>query len=519
MSDVVELRRPVAAVRWRGLSLSLCLSLAFAAATLGLHLATAGHYGYQRDELYFLACARHLAWGYVDQPPVIVLAARLTTMLLGTSLFALRLLPALAAAATVILTGRLAARLGGGLTAQGFAMLAVFFAPFYLAVGDWLTMNAFEPLFWLLTAYLVIEVLDEPQPWQWGALGATVALGVLTKYTVGFFALSLFVALLATPQRRILRSRGFWLAIALTLLLCAPNLWWQQSHGWPQIELLRGAVVSKDPHLSIIDFFLSQILMVHPLTFPLWVAGLVFFFRSAGGRYRLFTLSYLLLFCVYVTLHAKVYYLAPIYAILFAGGAVCLQDASNVRPMMRRAYAVSLVLVGLLILPQVVPLLPIPAFLAYQRVIDLRTVKEENHAPGRVPQQWADMLGWDGLVARIAADYAALPPAQRARAAIWTQNYGEAGAVDLLGRAYNLPFAISGHNNYYLWGTQGYDGSVVLAIGLPPALERAEFRRIRHLGVFTDPLLMPYQNNVAIDLCTQPIEPLARFWPRAKSYW
>jgi hypothetical protein len=225
-----------------------------------------------------------------------------------------------------------------------------------------------------------------------------------------------------------------------------------------------------------------------------------------------------LLFTAYVVLHAKVYYFAPVYAVLFAGGAVFAQDFLAQRALLRRSYAVTLVLVGLLILPQVVPVLPIPAFLTYQRLIDFRTVKEENHAPGRLPQQWADMFGWDGLVAHIAAAYEALPPDQRARAAVWTQNYGEAGAVDLLGRAYGLPQAISGHNNYYLWGTRGYDGSVVLAVGLSPALERAEFRRIRRLGAFSDPLLMPYQNNVAIDLCTQPIEPLARFWPQAKSY-
>lgn len=519
MSDVVELRRPVGAVGLDEISLSLRLSLAFAVGIFLLHVLAAGRYGYQRDELYFLACARHLAWGYVDQPPMIVLLARVAAALFGTSLYGLRLLPALAAALTVLLTGRLTRRLGGGITAQSLAMLAISVAPFFLAIGDWLTMNAFEPLFWVLTAFLIIEVLDRPRAWHWWALGVTVALGVLTKYTMGFFALSLCAGLLLTPQRRLLRRAGLWLAIAATLALCGPNLWWQQTHGWPQVELLRGAVVSKDPNLSAAGFFLSQILMVNPLTFPLWLAGLVFFFRAKRGRYRLFFWSYVLLFAAYVALHAKVYYFAPVYAVLFAGGATLAEKVLIAKPLLCRTYAVLLVLVGLIILPQVIPVLPIPDFLVYQRLIDLRTVKEENHASGRVPQQWADMLGWDELVARIAGAYDTLSPGDRTRAAIWTQNYGEAGAVDLLGHTYNLPPAISGHNNYYLWGTHGYDGSVVLAVGLSPSLEHAEFRSVRHLGTFTDPLLMPYQNNVAIDLCTQPIQPLARFWPQAKSYF
>ena len=310
-------------------SASARLAFFFGLGTFVLHIATAGQYGYQRDELYFLACARHLAWGYVDQPPMIAIVAK-AALFFGRSLYAIRLFPALAAALIVVSTGRLAARLGGGTIAQGFAMLAVVVAPFYLAVGNLLTMNAFEPFLWTLAAYLIVELFDRAsglenppklsarRAFLWIFLGAVTALGVLTKYTMGFFALSLCAAaLLSARTRRCLRCGGVALAIGVALLLTAPNLWWQYIHGWPQIQLLADAATRKNVDLGAMGFVLSQILMVNPLAFPLWAGGLFFFFRSHAGSYRLFFWSYVLLCVVYIGLRAKVYYLAPIYPLLF----------------------------------------------------------------------------------------------------------------------------------------------------------------------------------------------------------
>jgi hypothetical protein len=163
--------------------------------------------------------------------------------------------------------------------------------------------------------------------------------------------------------------------------------------------------------------------------------------------------------------------------------------------------------------------LPLPTFLRYQSLIDFRQIKEEDHTIGRVPQQYADMLGWDRMVLQVAEVYQSLPPQQRARAAVWTENYGEAAAVDLLGKKYGLPEAISGHNTYYLWGPRAYNGSVVIAVGLPPSLTHAEFGSVRRAGMFEDPYVMPYQNHVPIDVCTKPRMPLREFWPRVKAYY
>jgi 4-amino-4-deoxy-L-arabinose transferase-like glycosyltransferase len=494
------------------------------------HIAIAGGYGYQRDELYFITCARHLAWGYVDQPPIIAVIAGAATTLFGQSVYALRLFPALAAALIVFTTGITARRLGGGGTAQGFAMLAVAVAPFYLAVGNLLTLNAFEALFWLIDAYLIIEFLDKQADEKavlrrWIAFGVVTAMGVLTKYTMFFFAFSLYFGLLMTAGRDALRRAGPWVALLITLVLVSPNLWWQYSHGWPQLELLSSrlhkTVLTNIAGTGLIGFsplqILMQVMMVNPFSLPLWLAGLSFFFYEASGKRRLFFWSYAFLVVIFVLLRAKVYYIAPIYPLLFAGGA-CALERRLMRNPLRVSYALALFMSGMLILPNAVPVLPLHTFLAYQRFMDLRSLKEENLATGAVPQQYADTLGWDDLVAQIAFSYNTLPPAQRARTAIWTENYGEAAAVDLLGEKYALPKAISGHNSYYLWGPRGYDGSSVIAVGIPASLTRMEFRDVRRMATFTDPYVLPQQNNVLIALCMRPREPLAAFWPRVKIY-
>jgi Dolichyl-phosphate-mannose-protein mannosyltransferase len=496
------------------------LALLFGIGIFALHIATAGRYGYHRDELYFIACARHLAWGYVDQPPMIAVIARITCALFGKSLYALRVFPALAAALIVMTTGLLARRLGGGLTAQGFAMLAAAVAPFYLAVGNLLTMNAFEPLFWMVTAYILIDILDgRTDRHRWFTIGAVVAFGILTKYTMVFFALSLCAALFLSPERKILADKGFMAALAVATVLVAPNVLWQYTHAWPQFALLHDAMLHKDLELGPLAFGLQQALMVNPLTFPLWAAGLFFFLRGNGGRYRVFFWSYALLFVVYVALRAKVYYLAAIYPILFAGGACASEPWLMQGVTRRRAYAAALITVGAIILPQVIPVLSLPHFLAYQKMVDFRQIKGYKHEIGLLPEQYADMAGWERLTAQIASVYQALPPAQRTHTAIWTNNYGEAAAVDLLGERLGLPKAISGHNSYYLWGTHGYDGSSVITVGMPATLTHAEFGTVRRVSTFTDPYVLPNQSNLPIELCMHPKIPLAAFWPHAKAYW
>jgi len=484
-----------------------------------LHFAVAGGYGYQRDELYFISCARHLAWGYVDQPPLIAVVAKLALAFFGDSLYGIRLLPALAAAATVVVTGRIARRLGGGLFAQSIAMLGIALAPFYLATGNLLTMNAFEPLLWVGAAYLFLKASEDDRPLTWVALGAVSGLGLVNKYSMFFFLGSCVVAIVLSPERRSLLRPGFAVAVTIAAIFVAPTLLWQAEHGWPQLEVLRNAAAYKNVVVGPFAFYSQQILMMNPLAAPIWIAGLwSLLFASEGRRLRWYGYAYLLLSLTYLALGAKIYYLAPIYPVLFAAGAQLIESRVRPRRWLVVAYPALLLLGGLAIAPEAFPLLPLPQFLKYERILDFRGIKMEKHPEGRVPQHFADMLGWHQLVRTFAGVYDGLPPAEQRDAVILTRDYGQASAIDFFGPRYHLPNAISGHNNYYLYGTGGASGKVVLAIGLSQSLLRTEFRSVRPVAVYRDAYVLPDFNNLTIYLCTNPIEPLAAWWPATKHY-
>ncbi|MDQ2858784.1 MAG: glycosyltransferase family 39 protein [Candidatus Eremiobacteraeota bacterium] len=484
-----------------------------------MHIATAGSYGYQRDELYFLSCARHLAWGYVDQPPLIALIAKFASTVLGDSLYALRLLPALSAAAIVALTGRLTYRLGGGLAAQSIAMLGISLAPFYLAIGNLLTMNAFEPLLWLGAVYAFLEAAETDKLAAWTSLGAIAGLGLINKYSMFFFLGACIVAIAFTPSRRALLRPGFGLAVAIALAIVTPTLVWQARHGWPQLEVLRNAASGKNVTVGPAAFYLQQLLMMNPLAAPLWLAGLIGLLRArADSPLRWYAIAYAVLSVVYVVLGAKVYYLAPIYPVLFAAGARSLEPRLLAVRYATTAYAFILFASGLVIAPEAFPLLPLPAFLAYERVFDVRGIKMEKHPEGRVPQHFADQLGWQTLTATVATAYERLTPSERTGAVILTQDYGQASAIDFFGPKFNLPRAISGHNNYFLYGTHGASGNVVLSIGVGRARLRTEFRRIQRVATYHDDYVLPDFNDLPVYKCTSPIRPLAAWWPSQKRY-
>ncbi len=492
---------------------------AVAIATFVLHFARAGAYGYQRDELYFITCAQHLSFGYVDQPPLIALVTKFVLFAFGDSLYALRFLPALAAAATVVLTGHIARRFGGDVWAQGVAMLGIALSPFSLAIGNLLTMNAFEPLLWTATAYLFARAAQRNRTWLWVALGATAGLGLINKYSMFFFLAACIAGVALSPERRKLLRPGLLLAAAIALAIVMPTLVWQAMHGWPQLEVLRNAARSKNIDAGAAAFFAQQLLLMSPLAAPLWLAGLfALLFVPRFRSWRWYGSAYVVLAIAYAALQAKVYYLAPIYPALFAAGGAFVATHLERVGIARLGVPALLLAGGLAIAPAAYPLLPLRAYLSYERVLDLRGVKMEKHPEGLVPQHFADMLGWDTLVTSLAHAYGGLTPAQRREAVILTRDYGQASAVDVLGGAYGLPLAISGHNQYYLYGLRGATGNVVLAIGITRATLAREYAAVRQVGVYHDRYVLPDFNNLPIYVCTQPREPLAAFWPSLKRF-
>jgi len=404
---------------------------------LGLHLYSGRHYGYFVDELYYMACSDHLDWGYVDQPPLIALLTKIARLLLGDSLPAIRLLPALAGAGTVLLTGLIARELGGGRFAQGIAALAVLVAPGFLATDNLLSMNAFEPLFWSGCAYMLIRIIKTGDQKLWLWFGLLAGIGLQNKHSMLIFGFGTVIGLLLTPERRFFRAPWIWIGGALALIIFLPNLLWNIHHHFPFLELqenIRRAGRNVPlPPLSLV----SQLtLTMLPLTLPIWLAGLWYYlFAEKGTPFR--ALAWVSIFTVgsIMVLNPRVYYAYPVIPIVFASGGVTW-ERWLAQPRLRRVkwgYAAVMVLVSAVFLPFAAPVLPVECYIYYSKWMHFQPPRIETHKLGPLPQLYADQFGWEEMVTTIATVYNNLPPQVRVKTAIFGQNYGQAGAIDLLG--------------------------------------------------------------------------------------
>lgn len=499
------------------------LLAALTAAKLAVHAALSGRYGYFRDELYFLDCGRHLDWGYVDHAPLVGLVARLA-LLLGGSLHVLRLLAAAAGALLVALTVVLARELGGGRFAQGLAGLAVIAAPVYLATDSVLSMNAFEPLFWMGCVFVLVRILKGGDPRLWLAFGALAGLGLMNKHSTAFFAVSVAVALLLVPQRTQLRGPWPWLGAAVALAVFLPNLVWQVRHGFATLEDLRNVARSgKNVRLGPGDFVLQQVVLLHPVLLPVWLAGLAWLFRVRGGRFRLLSWTYVVLFTVLFALKAKNYYLAPIYPMLLAAGAAAVEEGlgrwsiTRGRLWPRVAVALTIVCAAAVVAPLALPLLPPERYVAYEKALGFTPPKTEVAHRGPLPQIFGDQFGWPELVSEVAGIYHALPAEERARAGIFANNYGEAGALALFGPRHGLPRPISAHQSYFLWGPGDFAGDVLIVLQDDrQSLERI-CASVEEAGAHFHPWGMAEENN-PIFVCRGLRVPLAALWPSLKKW-
>ncbi|HVG18189.1 MAG TPA: glycosyltransferase family 39 protein [Blastocatellia bacterium] len=490
---------------------------------LVLHLATSGRYGYFRDELYFAACGEHLDWGYVDHAPLVGVYAWASRALLGDSLFALRFLPAVAGAIKVFLAGMMARELGGKRFAQMLAALAALVAPIYLGVDNVLSMNAFEPLFWMGCAYVVILILKGGDERLWLLFGALAGAGLMNKHSMLFFGFALIAGLAVTPARRVFLGKWFWAGGLIAFVIFLPNLVWEMSRNWPTLELLRNVANSnKNAAASPFEFILQQILILHPATFPLWLAGLYYYLASNDGRrFRALGWAYLIALVTFIVLKGKHYYLAPIYPMLFASGAVVVEGFVLRRGLnwLKPAVTTALVVLGMVTAPLALPILPVETFIKYSGFIGLEdSVKTENHEKGKLPQQYADMHGWENMAATVARVYERLSPEEKAKCAIFGQNYGEAGAIDYFGARYNLPKAISGHQSYFVWGPRDYTGEVMIVMGDNEKRLKELFAEVEQAETIKCEYSMPYENNLPVFLCRGMKTPLPELWPKIKKW-
>ena len=485
-----------------------------------IHLAVNGRYGFFRDELYYIVLGRRLDFGFVDVPPFTPLMARLSRLLFGDSLLGLRILPALAGAATVVLAGLIVRRLGGGRWAQVLAAAAVIFSPVLLSFGYLLTNNAFDVLFWTVAAYLLVIILKDGRPKLWPAFGLVAGLALQNKYSIVFFAAALAIGFLLTSARSQMLNPRLWLGIGIAFVIFLPNLLWQARHGFPFIELNRNAVASKNAILSPLQFLGGQLGDALPLGLLLIIVGVFFFLLARDMRpVRAFGWAYIALLVIFMLSRGKTYYIAPIYPLMLAGGAVALERwfARPRRRWVAPAVLSLIVLTGAAAAPFAVAVLPVDRLVSLIKSLKMAPPAGERQALGVLPQHFADQFGWEGLTAEVGRIYQGLSDADRAVCAIFTQNYGEASAINVLGGRFGLPFAASGHNNYFLWGFPAGRGEVSIVVGGEAEEHLQSFREVTVAARHFDKYGMPYENR-PIFLCRGLKVRLQDVWPRVKNY-
>jgi 4-amino-4-deoxy-L-arabinose transferase-like glycosyltransferase len=413
----------------------------------------------------------------------------------------------------------LAWQLGGRRPAQALAMTCVLAAPVFLGTGNYLSMNSFEPCFWMGCMLILVRIADgSSSPRAWLLFGVLAGLGIENKHSTVFFLIAVVLGLLLSALRQILFSRYCAGAAVILIVIALPNLLWQIANHFPTYEFLRNVAQSdKNLHHPPLDFLYEQIKVLLFSTAPLWIGGIVWFAFSRNSRpWRFVALIYLCFLAMMMAMHAKHYYLAPIYPVLFAAGAVGLsQLARRDWPVFTYAAVIG---IGLLIGtgPVVLTILPPGRYAAYTRYFFTDSVRMEKYT-SPLPQILSDRFGWPQMVEGFANRYNALPASERAQTAIFCGNYGEAGAVTILGSKYGLPAAISGHQNFFFWGWGGFAGESVLTLGNNAKDYTDLYGEVIDLGPFDAPWIMDHEHHHYFWLRHRKV-PYAKAWPGLKSW-
>jgi hypothetical protein len=475
------------------------------------HMLFATNYGYFRDELYYIVSGtQHLSLGYVDFPPFIAYVAALLYFVSKDSLLSIHAVSALNEALLVFVSGIIARELGGGKRAQIITALATMFSFGLLAFGSIFTPDSFDSLWWSLLGYLLIRTIKRHEPKFWIASGFVIGIGLMTKLTIFFFVGTIFLTFVTIPSaRKYLRSKWVPLAALISILFILPMVYWNSINGWPMIhfyEEFRGDVSGGGPF----TFFYTQLALMSFLDVPIFLLGLYFYLRST--ELRAFGIAYIILYAFMTVFDMKPYYLAPIYPILYAGGAILIERSADSKSGIfrwfgSRPYIATFIVIALLLAPIGMPIL------SAQTLISKYGYGDYQGSP--LP----DRYGWSGMVSNLSIAYNTLPSSLRDQACIFTSNYGEASAVNFFGPSLGLPKAISGHNNYYVWGPDSCSARVLVTIGVSNSTLDQAFRNVSLLTTLDCQYCISYEQILPIYICTDPnFTSLASLWPQVRHY-
>lgn len=480
-----------------------------AATKLALHLLTNNQYGFHRDELATLHDARNLAWGFIAYPPLTPFLASIELKLFDTSLVGFRFFSALSQSIVMVIAGLMAKELGGSRRAQILAAFGTGIGIFTLIQGALFQYVAFDFLWVVLLAYFTIRLLKTDDPRWWLAMGTVIGLGMMTRYTMGVHVIGLVLAVLLTQTRKHLKSPWLWACVAITLLIFLPNIIWQIQHNFISLEFQQ-SIHERDVGIGRADgYFTDQLLMPNPFMLPLWIAGLLFYFRES--KYRMLGWMYLFPVTIFFLMQGRGYYPAPIYPMLIAAGAVVFEqrlttlapkDAHRQSTLNRISLSLGLVVGGALMLP----LAPINS-----AMWDISSNVHDN---------FSEQLGWRELNQQVADVFHALPTEEKSRTAILAGNYGEAGALELYGGEYDLPQVISPANSFWLQGAPSENIDVLIVVGYSRETAEKYFKSCVLAGEITNQYGVVNEESEIRDffLCKGLHQPWSELWILMQRY-
>ena len=486
--------------------------------SLGVHVAVnaLGGYGWFRDELYYVACSRHLAAGYVDQPPLSIFLIAATRFLLGDSLFAIRLIPALASGLSTAALCLLVRRMGGGRAAMVLASLCFLASPHLVAFHSFYSMNSLDILFWLLAAHALLGVIGTPSLRAWLWLGLVLGGGMLNKISILWLGAGIAAAVVLTGLRGQLKRPGPYAAALLALLIFSPFVIWNLQHSWAHLEFIRNATAEKYSSLTRLRFLGDQFRNMNPFTFLVSLPGLAWcLLDREGKRFRALGVALLTVFAILLAnAHTKSEYIAAAYPAMFACGGVALERLQRRwRRVVVPATGGVLALTGVLLAPFAMPVLPVGSFTRYARALGAAPTSLEHQKMGELEQLFADMHGWEDLARDVSGAYLTIPEAERKTTVAFVNNYGEAGALELFARRYPLPRVICNHNSYWLWGVGATPITTFLRLGGKREEYFESYADVTPAGVHRCQYSMPYESDLGIFIARKRLVPIEKAWP------
>jgi len=508
------------------LSESFPYLIAIGAVYLSVQIITGGNYPIFRDEYYYIDCAKHIAFGYVDHPSLSIAVLTIWKFIFGDSQFSIRIIPALLGALTIILGGFIASEMGGSKKAQIFTAISVLCSPAYLGLASIYSMNSFDLVFWALMFYGIIKIINTGNEKLWLWFGLIAGLGLMNKISVGYLGAGLVIAMLITKERKWFRNKYFWFGGIIAGIIFLPYIIWNMQNDFASIEFIHNATKFKNVYMPPLDFLKEQILQMNPINAPVWITGIAALFISkTHSKYRAIAITYIVILIILLLNNGKPYYLAAAYISLIPAGSIVLTEFFERKRLkfLIPAYAVILIIVETLLSPVILPVLSPDGLAAYIDKIGMKPSSGEKSKQGILPQFMADHFGWEELAQEMSRVYNALSEDEKKKTVIAVSNYGEASSLNYYAKKYGLPKVYCAHNNHWIWaydyGFDGIENIIILGGKREDHLEK--FDNVTEAGKTADnPYAMPYETNLPIFIARRlkPEINLKEVWKKQKEF-